>query len=173
MPYASTSNVAPLCQNVLGGASNFSASSSPTETSVCAWLSSGCSVIESYLAGRGYSVPVGAGTVAYSWLTDLNALYAAAYVEMSRSNVTLGPGERTRGQVFDEMFWRNLNHLGARDLTVAGIARSSYAKLYVGGISVDDKQSIESNSDRVKPRFARNILRSSDVESPDVATTED
>jgi hypothetical protein len=122
---------------------------------VNAWLSSGCGIIESTLGGCRYDTPVATGTAAYDWLKNLNSLYAAGNVEMSRSNVTLGPGERTRGQVFLEMFWEQLGKVCDGDLSLAGLTRSSSGKLYVGGTKVSIKQTWESDSDRVSPRFSR------------------
>lgn len=155
MAYASASNAAALCQNVLSGASNFSTSTSPALAAVNVWLTSGCAVLESTLAGWGYNVPPGSNTAAYGWLADLNALYAAAKVELSRTNITLGPGERTRGQVFEQMFWDGLDRMRGQDLSRAGLARSSDGRLYVGGVSVDDKDIWDEDTDRVRPRFRR------------------
>jgi len=155
--YASASDVGAYCQNVLGGASNFSASSSPNVTAVSNWLNAGGAVLEAHMSGWGYDVPVGATTVVYNWLTDLNTLYAAARVEMSRSNVVLSPGERTRGQVFDEMFRDGLKRLKGMDLSLAGATRS-YGTLYVGGISDADKSTVVSDTDRTTPRVTRSMF---------------
>ena len=166
MAYSTCAQVATLCQNLIQGASTFSSSTSPTDTAVGTWLSSGCSIIETRLAGWRYSVPVTAGTVAYDMVADLNALYGAAKAEMSRSNVTLQPGERTRGQVFMDLFWKQLKDLRDMDLTMAGLARSSTGGLYAGGISQADKDSITSDSDRVSPRFQRGIFRTDGTLDP-------
>ena len=158
MAYTSSSTVAALCVNILSGASDFSASSSPTSTAVDGWISSGCSVIDTYLSSKKYDVPIPSGAAAYSWLTNLNTLYAAALVETSRTNITLGPGERTRGRVMLEQFWDELKMLVSMDLTSMGVTRSSKGSLYVGGISEADKDTYEDDSDRVAPRFERGML---------------
>lgn len=167
MAYASASNVAGLCQNILGSEDNFTTSTCPTLSQVKYWLSSGCSVLEGRLAGAGYSVPVTSGTRAYDWLGDLNCLYAAARAEMSRTNITLAPGQRTRGQVFDEMFWKQLKELLQLDLTQVGVSRGSSGRLYVGGISVSDKDSWEDDTDRVPSRFRRGMFDYPGRQSPD------
>jgi hypothetical protein len=118
-------------------------------------MSSGCSVIESFLGSLDYDMPAGAGAAVYKWLTDLNALYAAARVELSRTNISVGPGERTRGQIFDSMFWRDLKGLGEIDLTTAGLTRRTGGQLYVGGTSQDEKDTWDTDTDRVPPRFRR------------------
>jgi len=161
MAYAAASDVAALCKNILAGASNFSAATCPTLDAVEEWLSSGCAVIETHLRAHGYQ-GADLGTAAYGWLGDLNALYAAARVELSRTNLSLAPGERTRGQVFDEMFWRGLNRLSdllEGDMTEAGLVRSGTApELYVGGVSESDKLTWDTDTDRVRPRFYRGML---------------
>ena len=155
MAYASASDVAAWSQNILGGASTFSTSTSPTLTSVNNWLSSGCAVIETALAGEGYSIPPASGTRVYDWLTELNSLYTAARVELSRTNITLEPGARTRGQVFDEMFYAQLDRLLDMDLSGVGLSRATAGKVYAGGISISDKDDRRADTDRVQPRFKR------------------
>lgn len=161
MAYSSASQVAGLCANILGGASNFSASSSPNLTLVENWLSSGCGLINSTLNAYGYETPVtqGAAPNIYDELTLLNTLYAATWVEMSRTNVTLSLGERTRGQVFNEEFKKGLNSLVNKDLTRAGLSRSSQGIIYVGGIDIDQKDAYDDDTSRVQPRFKRGFAR--------------
>jgi hypothetical protein len=155
MAYASASDVANLCRGLLNSASTFDASTSPTNTAVSVWLSSGCAILEAQLTAWGYTVPVPTSTIAYNWLQDLNTLFASARAELSRTNLTLQPGERTRGQVFNDMFWKDLGRLEDRDLTLAGVTRDSTVLVYTGGISVADKDAVVSNTDRVEPRFKR------------------
>lgn len=173
MAYCSASTVAGLCRNLLGQEGGFSFSSCPTINDVNQWLSSGCSIIESQLAGCKYTVPVAGGTAAYDWLAHLNALYGAAYAEMSRTTVTLGPQERTRGQIYLEQFWNQLNMLCKTDFTLAGLTRTTAGTLYVGGISVTEKDTYENNADRVPPRFFRGLGRFSDTVQPTANTGED
>lgn len=167
MAYAAASDVAAYCQNILNGDNNFSLSSSPTLLEVNGWLSSGCAILETYLSSKSISVPIANGTRLYAWLTDLNALYGAARVELSRTNVTLGPGERTRGQVFDDMFWKRLASLEDMDLSGVGGTQRSVAPIYVGGISVDDKETRDSDTDRVVPRFRRGQFEYEGTVRPD------
>lgn len=158
--YASASDVAAFSRNLLGSEINFSSSTSPNLTNVQNWLSSGCGIIETKLSSHGYTVPVAAGTQLREWIRNLNALYAAAQAEMSRINVTLSPGERTRGQVFEEMFWEQLNNLCTLDLVGAGATTNSSGNsilgqtMFVSGTSVTSKDSYKTDSDRVKPRFS-------------------
>ena len=171
MGYASTSDVAALCNNILNGSSDFSASSVPTACQVQAWISSGCGILESTLAGLGYGVPVASTIGVFDILRELNALYGAARTELSRTNITIGPGERTRGQIFNQMFWDELGKMKALDLGMYGLSRSSTGKLYVGGISNAEKQSIEGDTDRVQPRFKRGQFAFPDTLRPDTLTT--
>lgn len=166
MSYSSPSAVGAYCRSLLGEFTTWTESSCPTIQQVKGWLSTGCSIIEARLSGAGYSVPVGKSAGAYDWISDLNALFAAARAEMSRSNVTLGPGERTRGQVFEEMFWKGIDDLTEHDLTSLGVDRASRGQMYAGGISYGDKQSYESDSNRVVPRFGREQFRFPGVSDP-------
>ncbi len=170
-PYGSTSGVASLCRQLASGASDFTTSTSPTAAQVTVWLTGGCAIIETKLTSAGYDVPPAATTVVYGWLTDLNDLWAASKAEMSRTNITLGPGERTRGQVFEEQFWRGMKQLLDNDLTYAGLSRTSTAKIYVGGVSQDDKDTWEDTTDRVGPRFFRGQYAFDETIRPDYSTS--
>lgn len=171
MSYASASQVAAYCKNLLGPDPTFTQSSCPTIIQVKGWLSSGCSIIESCLADNGYITPVSASAGVYTWIQEIESLFAAARAEMSRTNVVLGPGERTRGQVFQEMFWDELDRLCQRDLTRDGVARTSAGIMHVGGISVVRKRQVEQDADRVNPRFERNQFRFPDTIDPSGRTS--
>lgn len=173
MGYASASDVAVYCDNLIGGASTFDASTCPTLVQVNVLITSGCGVLHTHLNSWGYSTPVTAGTALYEMLMDLNALYAAARAELSRINITLTPGERTRGQVFDQMFWSGLERLQSMDLSLAGATRASTGKLYAGGISKDDKQDTIDDTDRVEPAFYRNMFLVSGTVDPDHPDADD
>lgn len=160
MSYSSASSVAALTRNLTGN-KQYSTSTHPTITEVNSWLSSGCAIIESTLAGCDYSVPVTGGTAAYDWLGQLNTLYAAAWAEMSRSNATLEPNQRTRGQIFLEEFWNQLDKICDGDLTLVGLSHSSAGRgvIYAGGTERSVKQVWEQDSGRVKPRISRGMFR--------------
>ena len=68
------------------------------------------------------------------------------------------------------MFWAGLERLGKLDLSLVGFGRDSAGKLYVGGISQDEKDVYEEDSDRVKPRFSRNQFGFPDTIRPDALT---
>jgi len=170
MPYASVDQVAALCRNLLGTATQFGSSTSPTVYEVESFLSSGCSAIEIRLSAAGYDVPVAAGSRAYDFISHLNTLYGAAYAEMSRTNVVLGPGERTRGQQFLAQFNNEIDGFISLDLTGMGISRSSRGEIYVGGTSKADVNSNISDTDRVPPRFFRGMLQTSGTLEPSEST---
>lgn len=164
MAYATASGVVGYTKNLLGPDKIFTESTCPTLNQVDSWLSSGCSIIETVLSGAKYSTPVPTTSAVYGWVSELNALWAAAHAEWLRTNVTLSPGERTRGQVLYDYFWSELEKLilgiggNGNDLTLVGLTRTSVGKLYVGGISYSDKHTWESDSDRVTPRFATGMF---------------
>lgn len=153
--YASASDVAVLTQNLIGKEETYTTSTSPTRGAVERWLSSGCAAIENKLRGAKYEMPPPVSSTIYSQLIDLNALFAAARAEQSRSNVVLGPGARTRAQVFMDEFWKELEMLCEQDLTLSGVSRVSSGQLFVGGISRADKRARATDSDMLPPRFSR------------------
>jgi hypothetical protein len=158
--YCSASNVAAYCTNLLGGAADFNdTSTSPSLVRVNKWLQQGFSEINMTLGSRGYSVPAASGITMYDQLEELNALFGAGHAEMSRLNVTLLPGERTRGQVFLKMFYDGLQRLVDMDLTAGGLTtNSNQGYVYAGGISISDKETYEDDTDRVLPRFKRDMF---------------
>jgi len=168
--YSSASSVGSYTLNILDGNQTFGENTLPTKKQVDNWLSSGCAIIETELQGRGYSVPVSNGTSARTRVAQLETLYAVAQAEMTRATATVGPGERTRGQVFEAMFWSGLEKFLDGDLTMVGLTRSSTGSIYSGGISITTKQSYETDSDRVTPRFSRGQFRHAGTERPDGST---
>jgi len=166
MSYSSPSAVGALCRNLLGEFVTWTDSSCPTRQQVDGWLSSGCSIIEARLSALGYSVPVSQGTRAYDWLSDLNTLFGVSRAELSRTTATIGPGERSRGELFSEMFYDGLDRLADIDLSSMGVSRASRGVMYAGGISVADKQTQEADTDRVKPRYERDMFRFPGVQDP-------
>ena len=157
--YSSASSVSELCFNLLDGQPTWSESTTPTLKHIKDFLSTGCAIIETEISGAGYSIPVGAGTSVYTRVQHLETLYAAALAEMARTNITISPGERTRGQLFEQMFWDGLEKLIDGDLTKLGLSKSSSGKIYSGGISVSVKDTYDSDTDRVSPRFKRGQFR--------------
>lgn len=165
--YATGSDVANMCRNLLASSSTFTASTVPTQAAVNSYLSSGCGILESTLQSKGYTVPVASGTAARDWLRNLNMLYAAGMSELTRINITLTPGERTRGQVLLDYFWKQLGQFTALDLTTMGVTRStSRGTLFVGGISEASKDTYDTDSDRIAPRFARGMFATSGALTP-------
>jgi hypothetical protein len=170
MTYSSASSVAAFTLNILDGNTSFGENTLPTKKQVDNWLSSGCSIIETELQGRGYSIPVSNGISARTRVDHLETLYAVAQAEMARTTATVGPGERTRGQVFETMFWSGLEKFLDGDLTMVGLTRSSTGSIYSGGISIAGKQAYETDSDRVAPRFSRGQFRHAGTMPPDGST---
>lgn len=159
MSYTSASTVAGYCKNLLGPDRIFSESSCPRLDEVNHWLSTGCGVLETVLSNQGYNTPVSAGVPAYDWLNELNALWGAAFSEMSRTNMVLEPGARTRGQVFYEMFWEQLDRLVKLDLTRMGVGRNAAGAMYVSGVKRARIDSVQTNTTYVRSRFERNMFK--------------
>jgi len=160
--YAATSDVADLCRSLLGSEVDFSGTSIPSASAVVNWLADGYSIVNAQLANAGYATPAASTSGIYPHLKQLNALYAAGFAELSRVNTTVGPGERTRGQVFLDMFWKQCAMLDvyATGGDAGGLATdTSMGSIYAGGTSVATKATYTSNTDRVVPRFKREMFR--------------
>src|SRR3989304_3751133 len=103
MAYASASDIASLTKNLVGGASSFDTSTSPTLTQVNAWLTSGCAMIETVLGAA-----VTNDKALYGVAIEANALYGAWMAERSRTNARTTAEERTRADMLRRDF---LDHL--------------------------------------------------------------
>lgn len=152
MAYAAASDVGALCANLLGSASEFESSTSPTLTQVNSWLSSGCAAINARYGG---AIP--ATSNAYELARQANALFAAWFAERSRVNTRVAANERTRADMFKRDFDAVIEMLDLLDYDELGVDAGTSAA-WAGGISRADKQTYEANSDRVKPRFSRGML---------------
>jgi len=157
MAYTTSSSVAAYCSNLTQNASDFSASTTPTQSQVNNWIAQGANQIDTVLATKGYTPPANSACNIYGQLGDLNTYYAVARAEKARTNVRLAPGERTRGQVFQKDFDDGIKLLLASDLSRAGL---TYGHLgYVGGISVADKTAVQSDGDREPMRFSKDQFK--------------
>jgi len=128
------------------------------------WLDRGAAVIDSRLASKGYGTPVGSSATVYDQITDLNAMYAAAKAESTRMTARVAVTERTRSQMFQSDFEKQLGKLLAMDLSQAGVGHTSQIKQT--GVSDSAKDAIEDDSDRVTPRFKRGQFNISGATRP-------
>ena len=163
MAYASTCDVYALTPGLVKPASAFDSATCPTLTQVQFWLSSGCSVINARLESVGYSA-IGTGTTASELAAAANALYGAWMAERSRINARISADERTRADQFKDDFEWHLDLLLGLDLSRAGVSQTS--KAYAGGISRSDKSTVESDTDRVTPRFSRGMYDNAEALRP-------
>jgi len=158
--YSSASNVAQFTPNLVSGSTDFSTSTTPTKVAVEGWLSTGCSLIHTALNGAGYSTPVSVSTApaVYGQVQNLEMIYGAAMAEMTRLTTRTAANERTRGQVFMKMFTDGLDALVSSDLSSAGLSKSATAPIYIGGVSIDRKETLADDTDRVRPSFQRDLM---------------
>lgn len=168
MAYASASDVAALCRNLLGSASNFDTSTSPTVTQINAWLSAGCALINTTIFGRNYTQAVPQSSAAYEFMTMANAQFAAWQAERSRTLASVQATERTRADMFKRDFNDSLAIIRTMSLGQAGVGQVS--NVYQGGQSGADKALDAGDADTVKSRFVRGMLsdRTIDDESGEV-----
>jgi len=156
MAYSTCARVAALIPNLINAASSFDGLASnvtPGSAALISFMSSGCALINTKLGAMGYSTPVGSGNALYDYLADIEANYAAYRAEMARSSPRTSQGERTRADMFRRAFQDGLKDLEMMDLSRLSISKTE--SWYVGGISESEVDSVESNTDRVSPRFKR------------------
>jgi hypothetical protein len=144
---------------------NFTATTTPSKTAVERFLSAGCSLIHGRLQAVGYTTPVPSTAAVYDQIVDLETLYAVSRAEMVRMTARVVAGERTRSQIFADMFNKGLDQLMKMDLSRAGVSHAA-TKMYAGGISESDKTSVEDDTDQVEPRFKRDQFRHSGTNRP-------
>lgn len=157
MAYASASDVANLCRNLLGSSESFNSSTSPTLFAITTWLSSGCGIINATIGSRNFgAIPV--DNPAYDVAAETNALYAAWMAERSRTNARVAADERTRADMLKKDFTDHLALLRLFDYASLGMSEERGSDVYAGGISKSDKRMAESDGDRVLPRFARDMF---------------
>ncbi len=147
MAYAASAAVVAMCPHLFNRSGG-----GPAASDVNAWLDEGQSYIDAKLKGLGYSVPVSSSAQAYAMLASLNALWGAAVAEQTRVVGTTGEAE-SRGDAFERRFWARLNNLNSFDLSGLGVSHTS--KMYIGGISESEKDSVESDTDRIMGSFTR------------------
>lgn len=150
MSYATHKDVEVLCPRIFNAPSGV-----PEATVVQNWIDEGAALIDARLTSAGYSAPVSSSAAAYKLFRHCNALYAACIVEMSRGTSQTAAAETGRSFNFCDRFERNLNSLLAMDLSGLGVSVSSAGQMYIGGISEDDKESVESDTDRIMTSFRR------------------
>jgi len=168
MAYCSASDVFGFSKNLAHGNPMFNSETDPDLNEVQRYMTSGCAAIHTELVKAGWSVPVASGTDLYDKLTDLNAMFAAGRAELSRVNTVIGPGERSRGQIFLDMFKEEMASLVESNLAeIGGEVSSTDGEIFVGGISQDSKDTYYDNSDRVPSRFKRNQFKFPETQYPE------
>lgn len=149
MAYATLEMVEAMCPML------FNQSNKPTDPDVRLWLDEGAAIIDGRLSSGGYSVPVAKTASAWPLVRNLNTFYAAAMAEQSKLVATSQAGETTRGEILERRFWDRLDKVMRLDLSGMGVTHTS--DIYVGGISHAEKDSVESDSDRIMTTFRRGM----------------
>lgn len=162
MGYCETTDVAALVSQIVSGSADFGTNTNPTKAQVQAFVSSGCALLDTLTQGNGYTPPASSNAI-YGIYKQANALYAAALAERRRTVDQTAPGVKSRS----DLLWADFKfHIGllfgteaatALDLASAGLATNSTAGPYAGGISIDDIESQEDDTDRVPARFVRGM----------------
>lgn len=169
MSFASCALVSGLIPNLLNGASDFEgindATILPASVTIVNFMSAGCDLIIAKINSLGFNAPTGEALSSY--LAIIEANYAAWQCEMSRSSPRTAKGERSRADDFRKAYEAALRQLDKMDLSMLGLTPifATGSGWYLGGISQADKDSVESDTDRVDARFTRDGFGSPEVPS--------
>ena len=163
MTYATVADVE-LYAPGTGDSGTYTTDTRPTRAQVEGFLARGYARINTALVAAGYGIPVASTATVYDEIVDLEALFAAARVELTRLSSRYSAEERTRGGVLMQEFKESLTELLGNDLTQVGLLHTSF--LYIGGVSESDKEVVEDDTDRVTPRFSRGQFRHAGTTRP-------
>ena len=175
MPFSTCTMVAGLIPNLLDGASDIEGTNDPTirpaSPTIVSFMSAGCSLIIAKVNSLGFNPPSSGGL--YDYLAIIEANYTAWQCEMSRSSPRTAKGERSRADDFRKAYEAALRQLDKMDLSMMGLTllNAAGAGWYHGGVSQADKDSVDSNTDRVDARFKREGFMN--PERPTDSTTAD
>ena len=164
--YGAVAGVEGLARELTKGsatAGQFDTSTVPALAQVEALLDDGARLLNLRLAGLGFTTPVTDSTVK-AMLAPVNEKYALAIAWRSREMAKAEAGESTQGDRWYREFERDLKELLAgngKALMTLGLARTRElsAGLYAGGISIDDKETVDDDDDRTTPGFRRDMMR--------------
>ena len=147
MAYATIQYVKSLCPLVFNRPTGY-----PDDAEITFWLNEGAAIIDAMIQSKGYTVPSSTGS-AYPLMRNLNGFYAAAMVEQSRMAGSVAEGATSRGEKLEERFWNRLEKFMRLDLSQMGMTHTS--EMYIGGISEAEKETVESDDDRIMHTFRR------------------
>ena len=162
MGYCETTDVAALCSQIVAGSADFGTNTNPTKAQVQSFVSSGCALLDTITQGKGWTPPASTNAI-YGIYKQANSLYAAALAERRRTVDQTAPGVKSRADLLWADFKFHIQMLfgedmkAGLDLTSAGLATNSTAGPYAGGISIDDVETQEDDTDRVPARFVRGM----------------
>ena len=164
--YGAVAGVEGLARELTKGsatAGTFDTSTVPTLAQVEALLDDGARLLNLRLAGLGFTTPV-TDTTVKAMLAPVNEKYGLAMAWRSREMAKAEASESTQGDRWYREFERDVKELLAgngKALITLGIGRTSElsAGLYAGGISIDDKEDVDDDDDRVAPGFKRDQFR--------------
>ena len=157
MAYASASDVGALCRNLLGAASGFDTSTSPTLIQINSWLSAGCALINATILGRNFQDEIPTDSAAYEFFSMANAQFAAWQAERSRTLASVQATERTRADMFKKDFRDSLDLITMLSLGQSGVSQKQ-SNVYLGGLTHTDKAQDAGDSDAVHSRFVRGMM---------------
>lgn len=166
MAYGSASGVAALCKHLTTqGDGAFNNDTTPSRRQVLAFLDDGSALMDAEISQHGFTTPVTASLVT-PVLDPIAEYYAAAMAEsietVSRSDWQ-GTSESSKPTHWMDLHREAMDRImteKGRALSLLGAAKTVNlsAYLHAGGLSEDEKDTWEADSDFVQPRFKTGMM---------------
>ena len=165
MAYGKVSGVAAICPDLLKGNSNFSSETNPTDAEVTSFLTDISAQMDAAFASVGFSTPMtGIGLLA---VMDPIAEWGAAMLAESGGQVEAsswdGAEEESKPthwkRLYEDAITRLIEKSGMA-LYVLGATRTKTLSrgAHVGGVSEDERDTYESTTDYLQPRFKSGMM---------------
>jgi hypothetical protein len=166
MAYGSASGTAALCTALTSACNGaFGENTTPTETQVLAFLDDGSALMDAEMSQHGFTTPVTASLVV-PVLDPIAEYYAAALAE-SPQNVNRsdwqGVSESSKPTHWMDLYRDAMDRIlseGGLALSILGASKTVNlsAYLHAGGLSDDEKDTWEDDSDFLQPRFKSRMM---------------
>ena len=159
--YSSIEELVPLTKHLFDGELEFNDSTSPTETQVEKFLVRCCAILDTALAGAGFTVPITQATaklVCDDWVTSK----AAIWVELTQRGVGYSEGEGSRivslGNLHNQAYkFVQENALGFKRLSVPVTYKASDGLQFTGQDAASERDDPDDTS-MAQPKCKRGLF---------------
>lgn len=175
MAYGNVSGVAARCKELIAGNATFTDSTTPSERQVQNFLNDASALMDAVFASLGFTTPI-TDTDVTPILDPIAEYYAAMEAEstrlVERSNWE-GAAEESKPTHWKQLYdnaMKSLTNNGGFALMIlgAGKARDLSYGLHAGGLSDDERDTWNDDSDFTRPRFTMGMMENATTNWSDV-----